>query len=66
MGSINSPIDFGIYVQNFTYQEYGRVSNPGSQMTLKYGMTPDPALHPRDFTVALTVFYKSQDRFVSL
>ena len=61
MGSINSPMDFGIYVQNFTYTPYGRVSKPGAQMTLEYGLTPDPALHPRDFTVALTVFYESKD-----
>jgi len=61
MGSINSPMDFGIYVQNFTYHPYGRVANPGTQMTLEYGLKPDVALHPRDFTIALTVFYESKD-----
>jgi len=59
MGSLNSPLDFGIFVQNFTYQTYGLQVNPDSEVSLLYSFRPDPALHPREFTVALTIFYMS-------
>lgn len=57
MGSLNSPLDFSIYVQNFTHQAYGLRVEPADEGSFLYTFRPDPALHPREFTVALTVFY---------
>lgn len=57
MGSLNSPLDFGIYVQNFTHQTYGLQVEPDSEASVLYSFRPDPSLHPREFTVALTMFY---------
>lgn len=59
MGSLNSPLDFSIYVQNFTHQTYGLQIEPADEGSFTYQFRPDPALHPREFTVALTVFYTS-------
>mmetsp|Transcript_35202 Transcript_35202/g.111249 ORF Transcript_35202/g.111249 Transcript_35202/m.111249 type:complete len:262 (+) Transcript_35202:171-956(+) len=57
MGSINSPHDFSVHVQNFTMQSYGIVVPPGSEATVPYSFVPDKALHPRDFAISATVFY---------
>lgn len=57
MGSLNSPLDFGIYVQNFTHMTYGLQVDRDGQASISYRFRPDPALHPREFTVALSVFY---------
>lgn len=59
MGSLNSPLDFGIYVQNFTHQAYGIQVDPDGEASVLYTFRPDAALHPREFQVALTVFYTS-------
>lgn len=56
-GSLNSPVDFNVHVQNFTHMGYGQVVKPGEEVSLEYKFLPDPRLEPRDFVVALTVFY---------
>lgn len=58
MGSLNSPMDFKIYVQNFTQQLYFEVVPPGEELSVEYVFKPDQALTPRDFVVALTLFYE--------
>lgn len=58
MGSLNSPMDFRIYVQNFTQQVYFEPVQPGEELSVEYVFRPDPNLSPRDFIVALTVFYE--------
>eukprot|EP00951_Prasinocladus_malaysianus_P015737 scaffold121304_cov43-Prasinocladus_malaysianus.AAC.1 len=65
MGSLNSPLDFGIYVQNFTLTNYGLKVDPDGQASLLYKFRPDAALHPREFTVALTVFYTTSQGAMS-
>ncbi len=81
MGSLNSPTDFSLHIQNFSQQvspQYlvcsfayifiddcsnpsGQVylirCDPGQEVTLDYKFVPDQRLEPRDFFVALTVFY---------
>lgn len=58
MGSLNSPTDFSIYVQNFTQQLYHQPLAVGQEISVEYKFLPDPRLEPRDFVVALTVFYQ--------
>jgi len=65
MGSLNSPLDFGIYVQNFTLQGYGVQVDPDGEASVLYTFRPDAALHPREFTVALTVFYTAAQGGIS-
>mmetsp|Transcript_36631 Transcript_36631/g.81524 ORF Transcript_36631/g.81524 Transcript_36631/m.81524 type:complete len:238 (-) Transcript_36631:670-1383(-) len=57
MGSLNSPNDFSIFVQNFTEQIYHQPVESSQELSLEYKFMPDPRLEPRDFVVALTVFY---------
>ncbi|KAL6745623.1 translocon-associated protein alpha subunit [Haematococcus lacustris] len=56
-GSLNSPTDFSLHVQNFTQMGYGHILEPGQEVSLEYKFMPDHRLEPRDFTVALTAFY---------
>lgn len=56
-GSLNSPADFNLHVQNFSNIGYGQMLAPGEEVSLEYKFFPDGRLEPRDFTVALTVFY---------
>lgn len=58
MGSLNSPFDFSMYIQNFTVQYYFQVVEPGEELAVEYVFRPDPILSPREFIVALTVFYE--------
>lgn len=58
MGSLNSPTDFATYIQNFTQQLYFEMVNPGEEVSVEFGFTPNPLLPPNQFTVALTVFYE--------
>uniref|UniRef100_A0A7S3RAP3 Translocon-associated protein subunit alpha n=1 Tax=Dunaliella tertiolecta TaxID=3047 RepID=A0A7S3RAP3_DUNTE len=56
-GSLNSPADFSLHVQNFSMAAYGEVIGPGEEASLTYKFVPDARLSPRDFVVALTTFY---------
>ena len=58
MGSLNSPTDFSIFVQNFTQQTYFEAVLPGKESSFEYKFMPDPRVEPRDFIVALTVIYQ--------
>lgn len=65
-GSLNSPVDFNVHLQNFTQLGYGQVIKPGEELSLEYKFLPDPRLEPRDFIVALTAFYvDSQGKWYS-
>ena len=57
-GSLNSPTDFSIFVQNFTQQIYHQAVAPGKELSIEYKFMPDPRVEPRDFIVSLTVFYQ--------
>jgi translocon-associated protein subunit alpha len=56
-GSLNSPADFSLHVQNFTMAPFGEVIGPGEEVSVNYKFTPDSRAPPRDFVVALTAFY---------
>lgn len=57
MGSINSPASFKVYVHNLSAQIYDVVVGPGEEASLQYSFTPNKAIVPREFLVALTTFY---------
>lgn len=56
-GSINSPAAFNIYVNNLTSMAYDVVVPPRDEASLQYSFTPNKAIVPREFLVALTAFY---------
>lgn len=39
-------------------QLYFEIVNPGEEVSVEYGFTPNPLLTPTEFTVALTLFYE--------
>lgn len=57
LGSLNSPADFRLYVQNFTENVFHSDLPAGAETSVEYTFMPDPRLEPRDFVVALTVVY---------
>lgn len=58
MGSLNSPTDFDMYIQNFTQQVYFQLLPPGEELSVEYTFRPDPILSPREFIVALHLIYE--------
>jgi hypothetical protein len=36
MGSLNSPVDFGYYIQNYSYKPVGLIVRSGEEATLEY------------------------------
>lgn len=58
MGSLNSPSDFRIFLLNFTQTLYFTVLPSEEELSVEYVFQPDPLLSPREFQVALTVFYE--------
>eukprot|EP00798_Chlamydomonas_sp_ICE-L_P028292 gene28292-31402_t len=66
LGSLNSPMDFRMHIQNFTQQVYLQTIAPGQDLSFEYTFLPDYRLEARDFTVALTVVYSnSKQQFFS-
>lgn len=65
MGSLNSPFDFSFHVQNFTYQMYDAKLQPGGEVSLDYTFIPYGQLQPREFALALTVFYHTDKQLYS-
>jgi len=58
LGSLNSPSDFRIHLQNFSQQAYFASVAPGEEASLEYRFRPDALIPaPREFTVALTLLY---------
>uniref|UniRef100_A0A7S0WKU2 Translocon-associated protein subunit alpha n=1 Tax=Pyramimonas obovata TaxID=1411642 RepID=A0A7S0WKU2_9CHLO len=64
-GSINSPMDFRVYVQNWTSPMYNTVVPPDTQGSFSIKIKPDLNLQARDFIVALTAFYESDGEMYS-
>lgn len=74
MGSLNSPFNFGFYVQNFTTgrdQQGGRVYQPqvevpaGEERSVEFSFTPREDIEPVDFVLCLTVFYEDDEETFS-
>ncbi|EIE23258.1 hypothetical protein COCSUDRAFT_53555 [Coccomyxa subellipsoidea C-169] len=59
VGSLNNAQAFHQFYQNFTYQPQVAVVSPGEEASLSYYFSPDESFPPREFQVALTVFYNT-------
>jgi len=64
-GSINSPFDFGYYIQNFTGQQYNQLVHEDDEITLRYKFMPIDTLDPVDYHISLTVFYENDEELFS-
>lgn len=58
-GSVNSPLNFNQYIQNFTVAKYDTVVAPGREATLKYSFRPDIGLVGRKFQVCHVLTYRT-------
>jgi len=58
--SLNHPLDFRYYIQNYTKLEYGLLVQPKEQVSVSYRFRPDPLLEPRDFGLVVSVFYEDE------
>jgi hypothetical protein len=67
MGSLNSPANFDMYVQNFTMRGYQpQVEIPaGEERAVEFTFTPREDIEPVDFIVCLTVFYEDDEETFS-
>lgn len=61
MGSLNSPIDFGRFFQNFSYQPlHGFLAEKNVEHTYQYSFQIEPDdVNTVEYQVALTLFYES-------
>jgi hypothetical protein len=59
MGSLNSPFDFRVHFQNYSFKTFGTVVKPGEEITFQYSFQVHPDLQAADYQLALTVFYDS-------
>ena len=58
IGSLNSPLDFGLYLQNYSLVPVTTELARGDELVLEYTFKVHEALEPIDYQIALTVFYK--------
>ena len=65
MGSLNSPNDYNLFLYNFTEQIYQTPVLPGHEVSLEYAFRPDANTPPRDFTVALHLFYMQDGQLLA-
>merc|ERR1711966_193693 len=61
-GSLNSPFDYRMYIQNFTEVAPNSEVKKGDQGTLYYRLYPDPNLEPRDYILTIMVDYVDADK----
>jgi len=61
-GSLNSPFDYRMYIQNFTEMTPNAEVKKGDQGTLFYRFYPDPNLEPRDYVLTILVDYVDADK----
>jgi len=59
--SIRWPVNFDIYVQNFTTKFPNVVVRPSEETTLAFPFTPDALLDARDWGVVTEVLYRDED-----
>ena len=53
--------DANYYIQNFTGNTYSRVVAGGESATVKYRFQPDEQLDPRDYTLVVSVFFRTDE-----
>lgn len=60
MGSLNSASNFGIYYQNFTEKNFNTTLYPNYELTLHYVYGIYNLMDPKDYQMALTLFYETE------
>ena len=63
-GSIMSPQDFNLKLDNFTAAAYHQTLKPGAEQSFEYMFRTHESMPNRDFRVALTVFYNDLSSFL--
>eukprot|EP00026_Physarum_polycephalum_P014236 Phypoly_transcript_14727.p1 GENE.Phypoly_transcript_14727~~Phypoly_transcript_14727.p1 ORF type:complete len:246 (+),score=51.86 Phypoly_transcript_14727:114-851(+) len=58
--SLNHPLDYRYFIQNYSRAEYGLLVQPKEQVSVSYRFRPDPLLEPRDFGLVVSVFYEDE------
>jgi len=58
VASLNSPLDFSMYIQNFTHRVYFEELPAGEERTLEYKFQLAPQVPTRDFQVAIHLIYE--------
>jgi hypothetical protein len=58
VASLNSPMDFSMYIQNFTHRVYFEELPPGEERTLEYKFQLAQQVPTRDFQVAIHLIYE--------
>eukprot|EP00882_Tetradesmus_deserticola_P001591 GHRQ01001716.1.p1 GENE.GHRQ01001716.1~~GHRQ01001716.1.p1 ORF type:complete len:238 (+),score=114.57 GHRQ01001716.1:216-929(+) len=58
VASLNSPMDFNMYIQNFTHQVYFKELPAGQEVSLEYKFRIAPQVPTRDFSVAVHLVYE--------
>ena len=58
-GSVNSPLAYGVYLQNFTTAEYDTLIAPGKEATVKYTFKPNAGLIGRTMQLSHVLTYKT-------
>lgn len=65
MGSLNNNLNFGFYIQNYSYMPIGIVVKPGEEVSFEYQIKIDANLEPDEYRFAATVFYGTERAFSS-
>ncbi|KAF8062638.1 ssr1 [Scenedesmus sp. PABB004] len=58
VASLNSPMDFSMFIQNFTHSVYFKELPAGQEMSLEYKFRIAPQVPTRDFFVAIHLIYE--------
>eukprot|EP00879_Flechtneria_rotunda_P001297 GHRR01001446.1.p1 GENE.GHRR01001446.1~~GHRR01001446.1.p1 ORF type:complete len:247 (+),score=60.42 GHRR01001446.1:128-868(+) len=61
VASLNSPMDFSMYIQNFTHQVYFLELPPNEERSIEYKFRIAPQVPTRDFSVAIHLIYEDID-----
>jgi len=64
-GSLNSPFNSKMFIQNFTGRPYGRFLEGGADASFEYRFLPSPELEAMDLQLAFTVFYEDESSVYS-
>jgi hypothetical protein len=59
MGSLNNPMNFANFIQNYTYKPFGVIVKSGEEITLSYQFEIHKDVFPAEYALSATVFYEN-------
>jgi len=59
--SLMYPLDWRVYIQNYTKKAESGLVAPKTTATFLYSFFPDPFLEPREFGLTTNIFYSNED-----